>query len=107
MGKPRVKVPKRAQNGEVVTLKAAIRHKMECGITTGANGEIINPDIIKRFTCKYNDEVVADVNLEAYVSEDPYFEFQAICAIVPGVFEFEWHDANGAVYTKTSNVKLG
>lgn len=107
MAKPRVKAPKRAQKGEVVTLKTLISHKMESGQRKDKNGNLIPRQIINRFTCTYNGDMVVDAKLEPSISTNPYLAFQATCAKVPGAFEFTWYDDNGEVYTSTKKVKKG
>ena len=48
--KPRVKVPKTASAGEMVTLKTLISHKMESGQRKDSDGNKIPRSIINRFT---------------------------------------------------------
>ena len=66
--KPRVKVPKSAAAGEVVTIKALISHKMESGQRKDADGKLIPRSIINRFTCDLNGVNVIDVAIEPAVS---------------------------------------
>ena len=59
--KPRVKVPKSASAGEVITLKTLISHPMESGQRKNKAGEVIPRSIINRFTCDFNGQNVIDV----------------------------------------------
>lgn len=95
--KPRVKVPKSAKAGEVITIKTLISHPMESGQRKGSDGELIPRSIINRFTCEFNGQSVIDVTLETSISTNPYFEFDAT---VPeaGEFKFTWYDDDGSVY---------
>jgi len=99
--KPRVKAPKSASAGEVVTLKTLISHPMESGQRKDSSGNTIPRSIINRFTCEYNGEMIIDVTMEPAISTNPYFEFDAT---VPeaGEFKFTWYDDDGSVY-ETSN----
>ncbi len=104
--RPRVKVPKSADAGEVVTIKTLISHKMESGQRKDSDGNTIPRSIINRFTCDFNDENVIDVKLEPAISTNPYFQFEAK---VPeaGDFKFTWYDDNGSIYETSESIKVG
>ena len=104
--KPRVKVPKSASAGEVVTIKTLISHNMESGQRKDKEGNVIPRSIINRFTCDFNGENVIDITLEPAISTNPYFEFQAL---VPeaGEFKFTWYDDDGSVYEDSKKIALG
>ncbi|KZY05816.1 MULTISPECIES: thiosulfate oxidation carrier complex protein SoxZ [unclassified Sulfitobacter] len=104
--KPRVKVPKSAEAGEVITIKTLISHKMESGQRKDSDGNVIPRSIINRFTCDFNGENVIDVTIEPAVSTNPYFEFEAK---VPeaGEFKFTWYDDDGSVYEESKSIAIG
>ena len=95
--KPRVKVPKKASAGDVITIKTLISHKMESGQRKDGDGNVIPRSIINRFVADFNGENVIDVTLEPAISTNPYFQFDAT---VPesGEFHFTWYDDDGDVY---------
>lgn len=103
---PRVKVPKSAEAGEVITIKTLISHPMESGQRKDSDGNTIPRSIINRFHVTFNDETVIDVVLEPAISTNPYFEFQAT---VPesGTFKFTWYDDDGSVYEDSKEVSVG
>lgn len=103
--KPRVKVPKSASAGEVITLKTLISHTMESGQRKGSDGNVIPRSIINRFTCEFNGQMVVDVTLEPAISTNPYFEFEAT---VPeaGEFKFTWYDDDGSVYEDAKSIAI-
>ncbi|MCA0939772.1 thiosulfate oxidation carrier complex protein SoxZ [Yangia mangrovi] len=103
--KPRVKVPKSASAGEVVTLKTLISHPMESGQRKDKDGSLIPRSIINRFTCDFNGQNVIDVKMEPAISTNPYFEFEAL---VPeaGEFTFTWYDDDGSTYTDTKPIEI-
>ena len=103
--KPRVKVPKSAKAGEIVTIKALISHKMESGMRKDGEGKVIPRSIINRFTCDLNGENVIDVKLEPAISTNPYFEFDAKVAAA-GEFKFTWYDDDGAVYEDSKPISV-
>jgi sulfur-oxidizing protein SoxZ len=104
--KPRVKAPKKAAAGEVVTIKCLISHKMESGQRKDSDGNKIPRSIINRFTCEFNGNSVIDVVMEPAISTNPYFQFDAT---VPeaGEFKFTWYDDDGSVYEDSKKVAIG
>ena len=104
--KPRVKAPKKADKGEVVTIKTLISHKMETGLRKDKKtGEIIPRQIINTFTAKFNGEDVFSVDLDPAISANPFFEF-SMKAEESGEFEFIWVDDNGETYSKKSKLTV-
>ncbi|MFP4326726.1 MAG: thiosulfate oxidation carrier complex protein SoxZ [Paracoccaceae bacterium] len=104
--RPRVKAPKSASAGEVVTLKTLISHPMESGQRKDSSGNTIPRSIINRFTCEYNGELVLDVTMEPAISTNPYFEFDATIPET-GEFKFTWYDDDGSVYEASNKVSVG
>ncbi|MDH3263075.1 MAG: thiosulfate oxidation carrier complex protein SoxZ [Paracoccaceae bacterium] len=104
--KPRVRVPKTAAAGETIVIKTLINHVMESGQRKDSSGNPIPRQIINRFTCEFNGQMVLDVTLEPAISTNPYFEFEAV---VPesGEFKFTWYDDDGSVYETTEAITVG
>lgn len=106
MAKPRVKVPKSAAAGEVITIKTLISHKMESGQRKDKKtGELIPREIINKFTCEFNGEVVFSTDIEPAVSANPYLEFNAKIEEA-GTFKFTWVDDNGEVTELEKEIAL-
>ncbi len=103
--KPRVKVPKTAAAGEIVTIKSLISHKMESGQRKDADGNIIPRSIINRFTCDLNGVNVIDVAMEPGISTNPYFEFD-VRVDAAGEFKFTWYDDDGSVYEDVKPIAI-
>ncbi|WP_323770399.1 thiosulfate oxidation carrier complex protein SoxZ [Antarctobacter sp.] len=104
--KPRVKAPKKASAGEVVTIKTLISHKMESGQRKDGSGNVIPRSIINRFTCEFNGQSVIDIVLAPAISTNPYFEFDATIPEA-GDLKFTWYDDDGDVYEDTKSVAVG
>jgi len=105
--KPRVKVPRSADAGDVITIKTLISHPMESGQRKDrSTGELIPRQIINKFTATFNGELVFAADIEPAVSANPYFEFEMK---VPeaGTVAFEWVDDDGSVYTEEKEIKVG
>ena len=103
--KPRVKVPKSAAVGEVVTLKTLISHPMESGQRKDGEGKLIPREIINRFTCDFNGANVIDIAIDPAVSTNPYFEFD-VKVDAAGEFVFTWHDDDGSVYEDKKSIEV-
>ena len=103
--RPRVKAPRKAKAGEVVTIKTLISHPMESGQRKDKEGNLIPRSIINHFTCSFNGETVIEVAMEPAISTNPYFEFQAK---VPesGTFTFTWLDDDGSTYEETKEIAV-
>ncbi len=103
--KPRVKVPKTASAGEVVTIKCLISHDMESGFRKDGDGNEIPRKIINHFTCDFNGENVVDIEMHPAISANPYFEFDAKVD-ASGDFTFKWTDDDGSVYEETKSIEV-
>lgn len=102
---PRVRVPRDAKSGDVVSVRSLISHPMESGLRRGSDGNLIPRQIINRFTCAFNGEMVVDVTLHGGISTNPYFQFDAKVN-ESGSFEFTWYDDNGSIYTDTAQISV-
>jgi len=104
--KPRVKVPKTAAIGEVITIKTLISHRMESGQRKNDQGILLPRSIINRFTVEFNGQSVLDMTMEPAISTNPYVQLQAL---VPeaGEFVFTWYDDDGSVYDTRKSIAIG
>jgi len=103
--KPRVKVPKTASKGEVVTIKTLISHEMESGQRKDKEGNVIPRQIINTFTCTFNDKEVFSCDLDPAIAANPYFEFNAKVD-ESGTFVFTWEDDDGSVYSTDAKIEV-
>lgn len=104
--KPRVKVPKKASKDEVITIKTLISHDMESGQRKDKKtGDLIPRQIINKFTCEFNGNVVFSCDIDPAVSANPYFQFTSK---VPesGTFKFTWVDDDGSIYSTEKNITV-
>lgn len=99
MARTLLNVPSTARKGEVIELRALIAHKMDPGFLTDSQGKLVPRDIIKRFACRYNGELVFGAELFPAISTNPYLVFYALAA-ESGTFEFEWQGDNGFAQTE-------
>ncbi len=103
--KPRVKVPKKASAGEVITIKTLISHDMESGQRKDKEGNIIPRKIINKFTAEFNGAEVFSADMHGAISANPYMEFSAKVN-ESGTFKFSWVDDDGSVYTADAAIEV-
>ena len=103
--KPRVKVPKKAKAGDIITIKSLISHKMESGLRKDKAGKLVPRKIINKFTCSFNGEQVFGCDLEPAISANPYFQFNAKVE-ESGEFHFVWVEDGGNVYETKKKISV-
>jgi sulfur-oxidizing protein SoxZ len=104
--KPRVKVPKTAEAGEVIEIKTLISHPMHSGRAVDGDGNLIPRKIIKSFRASFNGTEVMSVNLKPSVSANPFFTFP-FKVTEPGTFDFLWVEDDGTEYKKSAKISIG
>ncbi|MFD1696228.1 thiosulfate oxidation carrier complex protein SoxZ [Roseibium aestuarii] len=103
--KPRVKVPKKAAKGEVIAIKTLISHPMESGQRKDKAGNLVPRQIINKFTCEFNGQVVFTCDMDPAVSANPYLEFN-VRVDEPGTFKFTWVDDDGSIYEAVNSIAV-
>ncbi len=103
--KPRIKVPKKAAVGDIITIKSLISHKMESGQRKDKEGNVIPRKIINAFSCEFNGKPVFSCDLDPAISANPYFEFKALVSEA-GTFKFSWTDDDGEVIEATKDIAV-
>ena len=103
--KPRVKVPKSVDAGEIVEIKALISHPMHTGRAKDKAGNVIPRKIINSFKVAFNGAEIFSMDLEPAISANPYvaFPFKATEA---GTMDFTWVEDGGAEYTVSKKLKV-
>ena len=105
MARTLVKVPPSARRGDVIEIRALIAHPMETGYRLDATGKPLPRDILRRFTCRYNGELVVGVELHPAIAANPYFAFSAV-ATESGTLTFTWEGDNGFAQTETALIAV-
>lgn len=90
----RVSMPPEAKRGDVIEIKALIRHIMETGHRVDNVGKPIPRDIIKTFAVTYDGVEVFRMDLNPGVSANPYVVFTTT-ATSTGELVFTWTDEKG------------
>lgn len=105
MARTLITIPKVARRGEVLEIRTLIAHPMESGFRVDAEGRVRPRDIIRRFSCRYNGELVFRAELFAAVAANPYIAFSTV-AQDSGSFSFTWEGDNGFAQTDTVAIEV-
>ena len=104
--KPRVKVPKTAEIGEIIEIKTLISHPMHSGRAVDGDGNLVPRRIINSFRVYFNDAEIMSVALRPSVSANPFFTFP-FKVTQSGTFEFVWVEDGGEEYKKSKQISVG
>jgi len=99
----RVSVPPRAKLGEIIELKAIVRHRMETGFRHTQFGAPIARDIITLLVCDYNGVEIFRAELHPAIAANPYIAFFTV-ATESGTIAFHWTGDNGFSVTETAPI---
>lgn len=105
MAQTLIKVPATARIGEIIEIRATIGHAMETGYRPGADGKTLARDLIHRFTCHYNDELVFSAELFAAVSANPFIAFHTV-AVASGTLRLTWEGDHGFRHSESLALKV-
>jgi len=103
MSSIRLSIPQNAKSGEIVELKAMIRHDMETGYRIDIQGKPIPRLILTKFECRLGDDVIFSADLYPGVSANPIHRF-FMRASRNDRLTFEWTEQSGKIFTKTADL---
>jgi len=98
-----ITMPATAKRGDVIDIRTLIAHPMETGYRPGADGAILPRNLIRRFTCHYDDVLVFSAELFPAVAANPFIAFSTV-AIASGTLRFVWTGDNGFTQTETTSL---
>jgi len=105
MARVLLNLPRTARRGEVIQIRALIQHPMESGYRPGASGEVLPRDILHRFTCTYDGEVVFSAAFSPAIAANPFLSFTTV-AITSGAVILHWEGDNGFSQTETRLIEV-
>jgi sulfur-oxidizing protein SoxZ len=100
-----VHIPRQARRGELIAIRATIAHPMETGFRSDASGRTVPRDIIQRFSCHYNGELVFSAELFSAIAANPYIAFHTL-ATDSGTLALRWEGDHGFVHTETVSLTV-
>lgn len=105
MARAIVNVPATARRGDVIEIRTLIAHPMETGYRVAADGQRVARDLVRRFTCRYNGEVVFAAELFPATAANPYLVFCTV-AVDSGTLAFTWEGDRGFAQTETAAIRV-
>ena len=100
-----VTVPPRAQRGSIIEIRAIVQHDMESGFRYTDGGKIIPRDIIRVFTCTYNNVEIFKADFYSGIGANPLVIFTTI-ATETGTLEFRWIGDHGYEAVNQANITV-
>ena len=105
MARALINMPRTARKGEVIEIRTLIAHIMESGYRSDAEGHVVPADIIRRFTARYDDEVVFSAELFPAIASNPYLAFSTT-ATASGTLSFTWEGDRGFLQTESVSLTV-
>ena len=105
MARTLINVPPKAKRGDIIEIKTLVSHPMETGYRVGADGNRMPRDIIRSFTCTYNNEVVFRAELSPAIAANPFIAFSTT-ATESGTLTFTWTGDNGFSAAETAAITV-
>jgi len=105
MARALINVPAKSKRGEIIEIKTLMSHPMETGFRPGMDGQLIQRDIIEKFVCTYNGEVVFSAQLHPAITANPFISFTTI-ATETGTLVFAWTDNKGETQVQTASIQV-
>lgn len=105
MSNIKLNIPNTVKSGEIIELKALIRHDMESGYRRDIQGDLIDRNILVLFECYFDDVLIFSADLHPGVSANPLLKFH-YRAQNSGTLKFEWTEQTGRVFTKTARLTV-
>lgn len=105
MARTLINIPRQAREGEVITLHTLIQHGMETGYRPDSSGVVAPRDILRRFTCTFEGEMVFEADLSPAMAANPYLRF-CMVARRSGEFVLRWQGDHGFDQTETRRLEV-
>ncbi|MDP7426658.1 MAG: thiosulfate oxidation carrier complex protein SoxZ [Alphaproteobacteria bacterium] len=105
MTSARMKVPKKAKKGEIITVKSLIKHAMETGQRKGKDGKKVPRMIINSVVCTYNGREVFKADWWPAIAANPYLSFN-LRAEDSGTVELSWTDDAGKTVKQSAEMEV-
>ncbi|MBF0186891.1 MAG: thiosulfate oxidation carrier complex protein SoxZ [Magnetococcales bacterium] len=106
IGKSKIRVPRKVKAGDVVEIKALVRHPMETGLRKNKKtGKKIPAHYINMVTATFNGATVMEAEWGAAVSADPYISF-FLKVDKAGTLKIVWKDNKGGEFVGTKMINV-
>lgn len=86
-------VPAQVKLGSVIEIRAIAQHDMETGFRYSEQGKLAPRNILRRFSCRYNNKEIFRMELHPGMGANPLVIFTAL-ATDSGTIEVQWTGDN-------------
>lgn len=93
------------RQGEVVRVRAQIRHRMESGMRQDDDGELIPRNIVTKFEARLSDDLLFVWEPETAITQHPYIEFTFVARKSEDL-NMTWTDDLGDVVTGSQTISV-
>lgn len=100
-----ITLPTAVKAGVAFEVRATVAHAMETGYRTSDEGARLARDLVRRFECRLDGELVFAAELFAAVSANPYLAFW-LRASKAGELSFVWRGDNGFEHREVRALNL-
>jgi len=97
--------PPAIKAGQPFELRATVAHAMETGYRSSDQGARLARDLVRRFECRLDGELVFAADLFAAIAANPYLAFW-MAAEKSGELTFVWLGDNGFEHRETRSLVL-
>ena len=100
-----ITVPPAIRPGEVIEIRTLIAHPMETGHRSDGQGGVVPRRILRRFTCRLDEQPVFFAELHAAVAANPLIAFP-LRVQASGTLECRWEGDDGFAHTQTAALRV-
>lgn len=100
-----ITLPSAVKAGEPFEVRATVAHAMETGYRNDDAGTRLPRDLVRRFECRLDGELVFAADLFAAISANPYVAFWMQVARA-GELSFVWQGDNGFAHREVRPLTL-
>jgi sulfur-oxidizing protein SoxZ len=101
-----IHLPARVAAGQAFEVRATVAHAMETGYRNDDAGNRLARDLVRRFECRLDGELVFSADLFAAVSANPYLSFW-LQAGKSGELSFRWQGDQGFEHREVRALTVG
>ena len=92
-----IHLPSPLRRGDVFEVRALIGHPMETGFRVASDGRVLPRDILRRFECRLDGELLFAADLHPALAANPFIAFW-LRAGDSGTLAFVWRGDNSFVH---------
>ena len=100
-----ISLPATPKAGEAFEVRATVAHAMETGYRSSDEGARLPRDLVRRFECRLDGELVFAADIFAAISANPYVSFW-MRASQSGELRFSWRGDNGFEHFETRTISV-